>query len=160
MLSKNMWSIYRKWLIIAIMSGCMMVLNQYEPVKARAFAPCYEECDSNVNLCRDECEEECDEGSTNSTCGTCIIACQNQWLNCMSVAVSCQGETVMPGQCGVTFGKYCEQDQYGWASCSTNPSTNYNHYSTECTILNHQCVNCPAGNGYTCENPNHLPPCP
>lgn len=160
-----MWSIYRKFAIIGLLLGCTFFIAQSESVvTARSVAPCYEECDSNLNACRDECEDECDEESTNSACGYCIIACQNQWLNCMSYAVSCQGETVQPGRCTVVFGRYCEKDPYGWADCTSNPSTNFYHYSTKCNIFgqeNAQCVNCPGhpNDNDTCENPNHLPPC-
>lgn len=163
MRQKFWWSISRKWLIIALLCAGLYAFGYGDGmITTVGAAPCFEWCDSELNYCRDECEDECDESSTNHACGTCIIACQNDWLDCMSFAVSCEGETVNPARCQTNFGLYCPKNSSGSADCS-NPSANYNHYSTQCNVLGHpdwQCVNCPATNNYTCENPNQLPLCP
>lgn len=156
-----MWSIYRKWMIIAILSGCVYVFAYSGNIENAFAAPCIQECESNQNECIDWCDYDCSADGTQEDCYSCLQACSQAYFQCLSYAVSCQGLDVTPGRCAVNFGSYCPKDIYGDADCSV-PSQNYLGYSLQCSVLGHeewQCVNCSNDNNYTCQNPNNLPPC-
>jgi hypothetical protein len=139
MLNRNMWPIYRKWTLIALMLGCVYVFGYSDRMTQYvAAAPCYEECESNLNQCRDTCEGDCNDNG--SSCGSCIISCQNQYWNCLGYAVSCENETVTPGHCSTEYGSHCPIIN-GVANCS-DPGA-YNAYFMICDFQGGTCVSCP-----------------
>jgi len=162
MFTKNMWSIYRKWMIIAILSGCVYVFGYSDNVSIGfAAAPCIQECLSNQNECNDFCNEDCLEDSTNAACQSCLSACSHTYFQCLSYAVSCQGLDVTPGVCQVEYGSHCPLDTMGEPHCE-DPSA-FNAYFLVCdsSLGTGQCVTCP--DHRYCSGLNgegeYLPPC-
>jgi hypothetical protein len=145
-------TVYRKWFVLAVLSGCIYVFGYSDGsgVQHVAAAPCYEECEDHLDECRDACFGNCNPDSGDQSCNSCIGTCSSQYLNCLGYAVSCENElrTYSPA-CSVIFGKHCED-----FFCVTY----HQGYYQECTILGQQCLNCP--NNEFCDNPNSLNPCP
>lgn len=159
---KNMWSIYRKWMIIAILSGCVCVIGYSDRTdKAMASAPCIQECESNQNECNDYCNEDCIQDSTNEACQSCLQACSQTYFQCLSYAVSCQWLDVTPGVCQVEYGSHCPLDPNGQPNCA-DPSA-FNAYFLVCdmSIGTGQCVSCPYYRHCSGLNGqgDYLPPC-
>ena len=104
-----MWSIYRKWMIIAILSGCVYVFGYADPTMQEVVAaPCIEECESNLNYCNDVCAyPSCGEDSTEQDCYSCLQSCSQTYFQCLSYAVSCQWLDVDPARCTVDYALHC-----------------------------------------------------
>ena len=148
MLNKDMWSIYRKWMIIAILSGCVYVFGYSDKVEnVAADAPCIQECESNLNECNDFCDEDCRDGSTDAACYSCLQACSQTYFQCLSYAVSCQDLDVTPGHCAVDFGLHCVP--YGGGhTCDQQFGAYYGYYMICHNLGGAECVSCTEGYCY------------
>ena len=148
---KNMWSIYRKWMIIAVLcTGMYFVTASDGFVTDVAAAPCMEECEDNWASCKDECQEACSDDGSPSACTSCIGACSLSHLQCMGSAVFCEIELTYSPRCTTQFGQVFD----------TVSSTYKGGYWQTCVVLSHpemQCLNCPST--HVCPNPNSLPIC-
>ncbi len=148
MFTKNMWSIYRKWMIIAILSGCVYVFGYSDNVSIGfASAPCIQECESNQNGCNDLCDIYCREDSTDAACSSCFSACSHTYFQCLSYAVSCQNLDVIPGHCSVEFGLHCVPYGSG-LTCNTNQGAYYGYYLMCHNLGGAECVSCTEGYCY------------
>ena len=156
MLNKNMWSIYRKWMIIVLLSGCVYVFGYSDRVTRTAAAPCIEECEDNISSCRDNCADSgiCDENSTSAACTSCIVACQSDYNNCSLVAVTCNQSSSYSPVCQVQYGSHCPVIG-GQPNCS-HPDA-FNAYFMVCDTYYGHCVYCPEA-AY-CAGSNGYPPC-
>ncbi len=158
MLKKNLWLIYRKWMIIALLSGCVYVFGYSDRVESgSAAAPCIQECDSNLNECNDYCDYYCDETSDQQACDSCLQACTQAHFQCLTYAVSCQDLDVVPGRCSVEYADHCPIIN-GTPNCSHSGA--YAAYYLICNnaIGPGQCVSCPYAN-YFCVGSNGLAAC-
>lgn len=154
MLTKNMNRIYRRWIILGILSVCVGVFGYSDAIESVYAAPCIQECETNLGTCRHECTASCSD--IDSICSSCLVACNVQFNNCMGYAVWCENSEAQPGQCGVNFGTHCPR--YNGVPDCTVPSNNHNGYSMTCPALGDQhCIHCPP-NEY-CAGTGDLPPC-
>ena len=138
-----MSSIYRKWMIIAILSGCVYVFGYSDNVSIGfAAAPCIQECESNQNECNDYCGESCAEDSNDIACYTCLQSCSQTYFQCFSYAVSCEYLDVVPGRCEVEFGVHCPVIN-GIPLC--DPYNAHMGYWMQCTarVGGYDCNTCP-----------------
>ena len=143
MLRKNMWSIYRKWAILALLlGGVFFVWFSGQINRDVGAAPCVEECEDNRAIARDACNDLCVDSSTSADCNTCIMSSNSTYLSCLSNAVWCdQGYSYSPN-CTVQYGSHCPV--YGTppvAHCE-DPAA-YNAYFLLCTQGGNTCVSCP-----------------
>lgn len=156
MLGINMWPIYRKWIIIVVLSGCVYFVGYTDKVESVFAAPCIEECENNLNDCNDACAYTC-EMSTEEDCDDCLSECSQAFFLCLIPAVSCEQLDVPPAQCSVEYGSHCPIIG-GVADCSNQDA--YNAYFLICDqpVGSGQCVSCPYAN-YECVGSNGLPSC-
>lgn len=152
---KKTWSICRKWLIIAILSGGTFILAfPNQAAIGVTTAPCMEECEDSRASCRDVCVEECDQTSSRQACNGCIGSCNTAYLSCLSGAVWCDiGNSYSP-QCTVNYGTHCPIIN-GQADC--NHASVYNDYFLICNTSYGQCVSCPSDR--FCHGSNGLGAC-
>jgi len=135
----NLWSIYRKCVIIAMIS-VGVYLTGYSDAASRpvAAAPCIQECETNQGSCIDACQEICGaEDGTESGCQSCVIACNSQFLTCLGNAVWCENEEATPGVCATQYGSVCD----------VNPNTGQPQ-----NCRNRYYLTCPWFGGGTCVN--------
>lgn len=158
MLNKNMRPIYRKLIIIAILSGCIYGFGYSDRTETVYAAPCIQECDSNYNACNDACGYSCSESSDQQACNSCLQVCTQTHFQCLSYAVSCSGLDTTPGHCSVEFALHCPIEN-GVANCGS-PNA-YNDYFMLCEnpYGGGLCVACPGPN-YYCVGQGSIGYCP
>lgn len=160
MFTNNILSICRKWAILGILCLCLFEFGYTNrTVESSAARPCMQYCETNLGECNTACEPSCDENSTDAVCSSCLQACSQQYFQCLSYAIFCDGEVAQPGRCDVNFTTHCPVDVNGAPDCN-DPNNNHMGYSTTCTALvgGYQCINCP--NHEFCTQTGGLPNCP
>lgn len=138
-LSKN-----RKLIIMLVLVvGVYAVIFDEGVTRPVSAAPCIEECEDNVAMCRDDCADSgvCDESSSHQACNSCLGSCSSLYNSCMSSAISCNtGNTYTP-TCTVQYGAFCPVID-GQADCTH--SSAHNDYFMACqTLGNGNCIRCP-----------------
>lgn len=158
MFSTGMRRIYKRLMILGLLSMCLLYFGYLEETQSvgAAAAPCIQDCEASENMCQDSCATSCSADSTDAECSTCFQNCSSQFQSCMSHAVFCRNADEPPEpNCQVGFADHCPVIN-GAANCS-DPSTHSGYYSICTTIGNQQCVNCP--DHQYCQGANGLPSC-
>ena len=160
MFSADMRAIYRRLMILGLLSMCLTVLVLSDNLSnASATAPCIQDCEATEAMCMDSCSTACAANSTDANCNSCILNCSNQANSCYSNAVWCSQPGInYTARCSNEYGLHCPVIS-GTADCS-HPDAHYNFYQL-CNNVSggssFQCVSCP---GYDyCYGSNGLPPC-
>jgi len=152
--SRKMQMIYKRLMMLGLLSMCLFVFGYSEATEPVHAAACIQDCEAYQDRCNDSCMTAC--STTDTECNNCITSCQNQFSSCMRFAVSCPGgggSGTVP-ECQVNFGRHCPVET-GLPNCSS-PNAHYG-YSEICNrSFGFQCVSCPDHEiCYT----NDLPPC-
>lgn len=140
MFAKENLVIYRKLVILAILSGCVYVFGASEgaTANARTSAPCFQECDAIYNSCIDECQSSCDdETGSQAACHSCIGSCSSSKNACYGYAVYCEQDPASPGVCATQYGLVCPIIG-GDVHCELGQ----NRYYLLCNWENGYCVDC------------------
>lgn len=139
MFERNRWSVCRKILIIAILSGCLYAFTASLNDRNVYAAACIQDCEINEQQCFDQCLLSC--GDDDTDCNACILDCKTSFQLCMHEAEWCSSYNGSnTSACTVYFGQHCPLDANG------NP--NYqdpNAHSAYFEVCNYsyQCVECP-----------------
>ena len=156
MFSKNMQAIYGRLLILGLLTMCFVVFgytNAIEKVSA-ATSLCTQDCDDNLARCNDACSTSCSADSTDEACSSCLGSCEDNWLDCYSVARICSKPLSYNPQCTVGYADHCSINPDGTTNCENAHS---GYYEVCNNIGGQQCVSCPSHE--YCEGSNGLPPC-
>jgi len=146
MFSENMRTVYRRLMVLGLLSGCLVVFGLSAGTEsAKAVAPCYSECEDFRSMCLDSCafDGSCtDEGD--ATCNSCRAACETQYWNCWASAVSCEQSESYTPRCIVDYTLHCPIIS-GSPDCQDQDA--HYGYTMRCDTLgpNH-CVACPDHN--------------
>lgn len=155
MFSRNMQMIYKRLMILGLLSMCLFVFGYLETTPGVSAARCIQDCVASEGTCDDSCMTACSAESTDEDCASCLQSCDTQFTRCMRGAVSCENSGPYPNsQCQVNFGQHCPVVG-GVADCA-DPTAHYG-YSEICNrSFGFQCIACPDHEICTTEN---LPPC-
>lgn len=163
MFSVKMQAIYKRLLILALLSMCLFVFgytDEVENVQAATLL-CAQDCDRYFEMCNDSCQGQCGEGSTDTDCNSCLTSCSQQWNSCSSRATYCtSGGTVSYNpQCAVQSGRHCI-DIGGSPQCATSDGGHDNYFET-CNRIGYEngCIVCPTGEICQNDTTGGLPQC-
>lgn len=157
MLSKNMRIIYKRLMILGVLSICLFVFGYSDETEKIQAAVCMQDCETSQFMCNDSCATSCASTSTSADCTSCIHSCRNSFNNCGRHAIYCTGGTSQPGRCGVNFGRHCVLMPGGTYSCDPANGA-YDAYYLTCTNLGGgSCVSCPESR--FCQGTDGTPPC-
>jgi hypothetical protein len=152
MFTSKMWKIYNRWLIFAVLLGCLLVVSGTEAVSDTSSAAlCTVDCDDSYRRCNDSCDTACAADSTDPICLSCVSACTDQWDSCLVRAVTCTKAPTYNKRCDANWADHCYFDQNGVKVCD------HSGYFEVCTNSGGQCVSCP--DHEICTGSNGLPPC-
>lgn len=153
MFSIKMRAIYKRWFILGLLLMCLSVFGSVDVSEnASATALCRQDCvDSNAR-CSDSCKTLCSADSTDENCYDCLTGCEEQYLTCLSRAVSCSKSASYTPQCQVHYADHCQRDAGGTLNC-----THSGYYQICSNLGGGQCVACP--DHEFCVGSNGLPPC-
>ena len=116
MLKKNMWSIYRKWMIIVVLAAGIYAVSFGQPnIQEVSAAPCCESCPGfgdpmeGLYVCQDECI------LLHWMNPSQVPACIDQCMNCYNFCIYCSGggpygECMSSSDCPI--GSYCGSDDH------------------------------------------------
>lgn len=152
----NNWPVLRRLTILGMLLACLYMFGYSEQTEVSHAAPCIQECETNLNYCNDTCDEDCREDSDDATCESCLQSCSQDYFQCLSYAVSCQGLDVNPGRCEVGFSAHCPIFN-GVPNCA-HPDAHMGYHLT-CELFSQSgvyCVSCP---DYHYCTGSGLPPC-
>lgn len=164
MFSRNMQMIYRRLMILGLLSMCLFVFGYSDNSQTvQANLLCAQDCDRYFEMCNDSCQGQCGgEGSTDESCNTCLTNCADQWNSCSSRATYCSsgGTISYDPQCTTDYGRHCINLGGGLEDCSDAAGA-HNGYSETCNRIGYEngCVVCPDGEICHGSNPGQPPQC-
>ena len=156
MFSRNMQAIYKRFLILGLLSMCLFVFEYSDKVESvGATAICIQQCESSEARCNDSCATACSADMADADCNSCVQNCNNQFQSCARFAIYCNnpGPLYSPN-CGVDYGLHCPLVA-GEFNCNS-PYSHTGYFLTCNTIGGNQCISCPGEE--LCSNPGGLPP--
>jgi hypothetical protein len=148
MFSKNNLAVYRRLLVLGLLSICVLYFGYADKVETvKAASACQQDCDRYYEMCTDNCASECDSDSSDTDCNSCLYNCALEWNDCSEHSIYCTSGTVSYSPvCSVDFGIHCPWDSsngiyncgQGWA---------HNGYFETCDRIGYEdgCIECPSG---------------
>ena len=155
MFSRNMQAIYKRFLILGLLSMCLFVFGYSDKAESvGATAICYQQCESSEARCMDSCATAC---STNDAdCNTCVQNCDNQFRSCVRFSIYCNNPGPLYNSiCQVGYADHCVV--VGGQSNCADPSAHSGYFLICNTTGGNQCVSCP--DHEFCTGSGGLPPC-
>lgn len=154
MLSENMRELYKRLLVLGLLSVCLIVFSSSDNIESVYAAPCIQDCEASEIMCYDSCATSC--STIDANCNSCLASCQTQFQNCISHAVWCEdgGPSATPN-CQTEYANHCPI-----ASGTPNPDCTGGHsgYYQICENIGGQrCVACPGNE--SCTGSGGLPRC-
>lgn len=170
MFSENIRIIYRRFLILGLLLMCLFVFGYSDKIGTvlADTGICMQDCAKYEEMCLDLCQYECDTGSRDTDCNSCISSCFTQSNNCYEHSIYCQNGTInYDPQCTVQYNMHCLGSWLDTPNCDLNNGAHYNYYEI-CNRIGYAngCIVCP--NNETCchdsescgnGNPNGIPQC-
>jgi hypothetical protein len=154
MLKENMRTVYKRLLMLALLTACLAVFSSSNLTEKVSAAKCIQDCAPDQAVCYDACAEQC--GIADPNCNGCIEMCDTIHQNCQNSAVWCSsgGYSYTPN-CQVGYADHCPILN-GQPNCTDAHSGYYE-------LCNYgpggqPCVACPGGE--LCTGANGAPPCP
>lgn len=165
MFSVKMQAIYRRWLILGVLSMCLVVFGFSDITEnaSAAAAPCIQDCESFEKACVDDCQSDCSLGSTDAACNNCNLNCRQDFWDCAEHAIWCTSGTVSySSECQAQYGIHCI-DIGGVYDCSPSAGA-HNGYSLVCNRIGYEngCIVCPGEPDEDCHggsSPGTTPQC-
>lgn len=157
MFSREMQRIYKRLMILGMLSMCLFYFGYSDKVEKVFAAPCIQDCEASEAMCYDSCKTSCSADSTDQECSDCITSCRNSFTSCMRHAIYCEPIDTGPAgaNCSLNFGGHCPIVG-GTANCN-DPSA-HNGFFLICPVAGgQQCISCP--DHEYCVGANGLPPC-
>lgn len=79
MFSRNMQLIYRRLMILGMLSMCLVYFGYSDKTQSvQAAGGCQQDCDRYWEMCNDFCQGDCGVGSTDANCESCLTQCSSQ----------------------------------------------------------------------------------
>ena len=154
MFSTKMQAVYKRWFILGLLSACLFVFGNIDiNENVSTTALCRQDCVDSTARCNDSCSTSCSADSTDESCNNCLTACEEQYLTCLSRAITCSKPASYTPQCQVNYGDHCPVIN-GVPDCDNGHSA---YYQICNTFGGQQCISCP--DHHYCVGSNGLPPC-
>jgi len=160
MISPNLQRLYKRLLVLGLLSGCLAVFGFGIETRSVYAAGCIQDCQSAVDQCDDECVPYCSDLG-DATCEACLGSCASTFNSCMAHAVYCtygESPSYSP-RCEVFMGLHCPLDNNGHPDCRDEAGAHY-AYTLVCqTLGGGHCVACPDDPNYHCVADNDWTSC-
>lgn len=140
MFSPDTLAVFKRLLILAVLSIGLVVFSSSVGDKTVYAAACLQDCMTSENYCYDSCLEFCD-GDDDEACNSCLSVCVSEFNSCARHSVWCEGaEVSYTPTCQGSFVHHCPIIN-GAPDCS-HPEAHWS-YTLDCqTIGGGHCLWC------------------
>lgn len=144
MLSENIRAVYKRLLVLSLLSVCLIVFVSSDVVEKVYASPCIQDCEAYEAMCYDNCAIDC-SGNGDAACSSCMSDCAADFRSCARHAEWCEGGgTSYSPNCQVDYASHCPVIN-GVADC-THSSAHNGYFLTCNTLGGGSCVACPDDN--------------
>jgi hypothetical protein len=152
MFSNDTIAVFKRLLILALLSICLLVFGSSFGSEIAYAAPCIKDCETQEAYCYDQCVIDCN-GNGDAVCNSCISACASDFRNCARHAEWCESGTMSYApKCQIYYTDHCP---------TVDPACPGGHsgYTLVCQRNYGNCVSCPDEPGWSCWGSGGTPPC-
>jgi hypothetical protein len=144
MLTKNMRAVYKRLLVLSLLTAYLVVFVSSDEVERVYASACIQDCEAYEAMCYDNCASDC-SGNGDAACSSCMSDCSAEFRSCAMHAEWCEGGgTSYSPNCQVGYADHCPV-----APGYPNPNCDGGHsgyYLTCNTLGGGHCVACPDDN--------------